>query len=275
MPKKNPITVLSKKNRLVFTKVIPTLRKIQEKKYFEDCYKEKQKRETIEYYVKDVERRVNYFFERNHKMSGKNTKDGPFNIKFLTKKEQVELSRFIRTKIKELDLTKAPSELKAQLEEIKFSVRSYLFKIEKDLKRPISKDKVLKKLAEDIDFYDFLKLHHKQIIIDLVNYNLALVTREKHLTSDQFNALKTAVQKLIDRKIDYSYAKKAKEISDIKAEVISFRAIAQDIKTATKLERIEIIKHIDALIEEEYDSRTSHIIDAVIKKYGREKFKSE
>lgn len=275
MPKKNPITVLPKKNRLVFTKVIPTLRKIQEKKYFEDCYKEKQKRETIEYYVKDVERRVNYFFERNYKMSGKNTKAGSFNIKFLTKKEQVELSRFIRTKIKELDLTKAPSELKAQLEEIKFSVRSYLFKIERDLKRPIGKEDVLKKLAEDIDFYDFLKPHHKQIIIDLVNYNLALVTREKHLTSDQFNALKTAVQKLIDRKIDYSYAKKAKEISDIKAEVISFRAITQDIKTATKLERIEIIKHIDALIEEVYDSRTSHIIDAVIKKYGREKFKSE
>ena len=275
MPKKNPITVLPKKNRLVFTKVIPTLRKIQEKKYFEECYKEKQKRETIEYYVKDVERRVNYFFERNYKMSGKNTKDGSFNIKFLTKKEQVELSRFIRTKIKELDLTKAPSELKAQLEEIKFSVRSYLFKIERDLKRPIGKEDVLKKLAEDIDFYDFLKPHHKQIIIDLVNYNLALVTREKHLTTDQFKALKTEVFKLIDRKIDSAYAKKAKEISDIKAEVISFRAITQDIKTATKLERTEIIKHIDALIEEVYDSRTSHIIDAVIKKYGREKFKSE
>lgn len=275
MPKKNPITVLPKKNRLVFTKVIPTLRKIQEKKYFEDCYKEKQKRETIEYYVKDVERRVNYFFERNHKMSGKNTKDGPFNIKFLTKKEQVELSRFIRTKIKELDLTKAPSELKAQLEEIKFSVRSYLFKIERDLKRPISKDKVLKKLAEDIDFYDFLKPHHKQIIIDLVNYNLALVTREKHLTSDQFNALKTAVQKLIDRKIDYSYAKKAKEISEVKIEILEFRSIKEELKMSTPTERKEIIKHIDALIEEEYDSRTSHIIDAVIKKYGREKFKSE
>lgn len=270
--KPNPITVLPEKNRKIFTAVIPTLRKIQEKKYFKDLYRETQNKKVKEYYVKRIIAKLNSFFEERHSRTSTNkNKESALRIQDLTKKNQRDIRSFILEQLNELDLNVDESKLYSDLERIKLDTRSFIKKNNKT-EREFTKESAIKKILEDIDYYDYLHPSQRQKVLDLINYQLALLSKEKRITMAQFEDLKKEVLKIIARKIDSSYALENKAKTELKQEILSSDLIKRELKDSTPLEKQEILAKLNSLILEHYGTKKGNVYD-ILREYIIQRYK--
>lgn len=271
--KKNPVSVLPEKNRKIFTHVIPTLRKIQEKKYFAELYRERQKKKTQEYYVNRIISKLNNFFEERHQRSAttKTKKEQPLRVQSLTKKNQREIRNFILERLKVLDLNQVESSLLSDLERIKIETRSFIRKTNKTEKE-FSKESAIKKLIEDIDYYDYLHPSQRQKILDLINYQLSLLTKEKKITDTQFEDLKKEVFELISKKIDPNEAIEKKAKKELTNEIMSSDLIKRELNGATILEKQEILSKLNSLILENFGTKKGNAYD-ILREYIASKYK--
>lgn len=271
--KKNPVSVLPEKNRKIFTHVIPTLRKIQEKKYFAELYRERQKKKTQEYYVNRIISKLNNFFEERHQRSAttKTKKEQPLRVQSLTKKNQREIRNFILERLKVLDLNQVESSLLSDLERIKIETRSFIRKTNKTEKE-FSKESAIKKLIDDIDYYDYLHPSQRQKVLDLINYQLSLLTKEKKITDTQFEDLKKEVFELISKKIDPNEAIEKKAKKELTNEIMSSDLIKRELNGATILEKQEILSKLNSLILENFGTKKGNAYD-ILREYIASKYK--
>lgn len=271
--KKNPVSVLPEKNRKIFTHMIPTLRKIQEKKYFAELYRERQKKKTQEYYVNRIISKLNNFFEERHQRSvtTKTKKKQPLRVQSLTKKNQREIRNFILERLKVLDLNQVESSLLSDLERIKIETRSFIRKTNKTEKE-FSKESAIKKLIDDIDYYDYLHPSQRQKVLDLINYQLSLLTKEKKITDTQFEDLKKEVFELISKKIDPNEAIEKKAKKELTNEIMSSDLIKRELNGATILEKQEILSKLDSLILENFGTKKGNAYD-ILREYIARKYK--
>ena len=270
--KSNPINILPEKNRKIFTDVIPTLRKIQEKKYFQDLYRETQNKKVKEYYVKRIIAKLNSFFEERHSRTSTNkNKEAALRIQDLTKKNQRDIRSFILEQLNELDLNVDESKLYSDLERIKLDTRSFIKKNNKT-EREFTKESAIKKILEDIDYYDYLHPSQRQKVLDLINYQLALLSKEKKITTAQFEDLKKEVLKIIARKIDSSYALENKAKTELKQEILSSDLIKRELKDSTPLEKQEILAKLNSLILEHYGTKKGNVYD-ILREYIIQRYK--
>lgn len=271
--KKNPVSVLPEKNRKIFTHMIPTLRKIQEKKYFAELYRERQKKKTQEYYVNRIISKLNNFFEERHQRSvtTKTKKEQPLRVQSLTKKNQREIRNFILERLKVLDLNQVESSLLSDLERIKIETRSFIRKTNKTEKE-FSKESAIKKLIDDIDYYDYLHPSQRQKILDLINYQLSLLTKEKKITDTQFEDLKKEVFELISKKIDPNEAIEKKAKKELTNEIMSSDLIKRELNGATILEKQEILSKLNSLILENFGTKKGNAYD-ILREYIARKYK--
>ena len=271
--KNPPVSVLPEKNRKIFTHVIPTLRKIQEKKYFAELYRERQKKKTQEYYVNRIISKLNNFFEERHQRSAttKTKKEQPLRVQSLTKKNQREIRNFILERLKVLDLNQVESSLLSDLERIKIETRSFIRKTNKTEKE-FSKESAIKKLIDDIDYYDYLHPSQRQKVLDLINYQLSLLTKEKKITDTQFEDLKREVFRLISKKIDPNEAIEKKAKKELTNEIMSSDLIKRELNGATILEKQEILSKLNSLILENFGTKKGNAYD-ILREYIASKYK--
>lgn len=239
-PSKNPIKFIGEKNRSIFTDLIPTLRKIQRKKYALLIEQEKERSKAITQKVKDLQREMERRFFTTHP---KTKARKPFKFSDLSPKMQRNLERFLFRKIKQMDLSTFSIEQKEQL---LADVRRLLFdiKAKKNRKQLLLKSTAKQQLLEDI-MPDFNKLKEKdkRTINTIINYNLSLLTTNTYITSNEYNMLREKVVLEI-RRINTNYV----VIEEIKNELLSDPTTKRKFAEMSEIEKRKKLKQLDQII---------------------------
>jgi hypothetical protein len=239
-PSKNPITFIGEKNRIVFTDLIPTLRKIQRQKYAILIEQEKERSKAVTQKVKDLQREMERrFFTTDPKTKARK----PFKFSDLSPKMQRNLERFLFRKIKQMDLSTFSIEQKEQL---LADVRRLLFdiKAKKNRKQLLLKSTAKQQLLEDV-MPDFNKLKEKdkRTINTIINYNLSLLTTNTYITSNEYNMLREKVVLEIKR-INTNYV----VIEEIKNELLSDPTTKRKFAEMSEIEKRKKLKQLDQII---------------------------
>ncbi|HOZ36037.1 MAG TPA: hypothetical protein PLK55_03575 [archaeon] len=239
--KGNPITPLPEKNKVIFKKVIPTIRKIQEKRYWA---------EDAPGIQSEIDRKVNPKLKILRRMVGVKT------LAVLSKKGQKDLNNFWYKRLKDL-----PEITFEDLKKLKHEAFSIIIKVknQKFKNNLISKADAKKRLIqEELEDYDLLKATDKKRINTIINYNLALLNSNSLISFEDYRELLNTVNMEYNKfNLRYVVAKKIKTalLSNPRTkELLSYRSV---------IEQKKLFKYLDTLIREEvniYSIKSQEII---------------
>lgn len=240
----NPITPLSEKSQVIFGKVIPTIRKIQEKKYWTEGTPGKQS---------EIDRRVNPHIKRLRRMIGTES------LEVLSKKGLKDLNNFLYERLKNLPEITATDlkNLKREAISIIIKVRNSKFKNNR-----ISKKEAKQRIVmEELEDYNLLKAKDKRNINTIINYNLALVNSKSFISFEEYKALlNTIVTEFHKLNLRYVVAEK------FKSSLLSEPRTKQLLSYMSDIEQKKLIKFLDRSIRESniYSSKSQ---DAIKKQF--------
>jgi hypothetical protein len=176
--KGNPVTPLPKKNRYIFTKVIPALKKVQRLKNEIDT---KERYAKLNNAKSDIKEHAKDIYKN---LDSRKALDG------LTPKVRKQIFEFIESKLSAIYLEGITRFKKMNIQQEANGLISWI----KDHKE---KAIVKKEIILNIKYYTDLKKKDRDKINEIINYNLALITNKPYLTLKQSAELqKTVLQSL-------------------------------------------------------------------------------
>lgn len=218
--KSNPINVLPEKNRKIFTDVIPTIRKIQEQKYFSEISKESERKKRNNSLVKRACRLI-----------------GGDNLKSLSERTR----RAVKNQMYE-NFDKLEGDIGIeQIRKIKQSALSLILKIKRTQKQLLTKKEARDRIiTEEVLYYDKLKPEHKAQLNNLIKYNLALINQQTHISFEEYLSLREKVfSELNHFPIDYVNIMLARE--EILLNPITKRKLAE----MSAIEKAKLLKYLN------------------------------
>jgi len=218
--KSNPINILPEKNRKIFTDVIPTLRKIQEQKYFSEISKESERR-----------KRNNSLVKRTCRIIGEK------NLKILSEKTR----RAVKNQMYE-HFDKLDGEIDIeQIRKVKQGALSLILKIKRSQKQLLTKKEARDRIiTEEVLYYDKLKPEHKAQLNNLIKYNLALINQQTHISFEEYLSLREKIfSELSHFPTDYVNIMLARE------DILSNPTTKRKLLEMSDIERAKTLKYLD------------------------------
>jgi hypothetical protein len=226
--KGNPVTPLPKKNKVIFTKLIPTIRSIQEKKYWQDAPGKQS----------DIDRKVNPQVKAVNRMLGKE------KLSILSYKGKKDLNLFLYNRLKAM-----PEVTFRDLESLKREAISIIIKVKNSHFKDnlISKDNAKKRIiTEEIDYYDLLKDADKRKINTIINYNLRLINSKGLISFEDYKSLVEIIRQELDKfNLRYVISKKLKQ------ELLSSQRTKELLSYRTPVEQQRLFKYLNRIINTE------------------------
>ncbi|MFA5746160.1 MAG: hypothetical protein WCX82_04710 [archaeon] len=188
MPKrKNPITPLPEKNKLIFTKLIPTIRKVQKLKNEQEIIQKTSQLNAARLEIRNYTKNIYSNLESRQELEG------------LNQKTRKQVFGFIESKI-------AESYLKGINRKMEMDIQVLASGLIQEIKNRLEKPKVKREIISKIKYYKYLTQKEKQKINEIINYNLALISKYPTLTLEQVTDLNKKIFKMLS-KMQFSFSK--------------------------------------------------------------------
>jgi len=224
----NPVKPLPEKNRFIFRKVIPILRKIQEQKFWQEIPGEQSK----------IDRRINPQVKSVNRMLGKQ------KLSILSNKGKKDLNLLLYSRLKNIpeatidDLTTLKREAISIIEKVKN--RHFANNL-------ISKTNAKKRIiTEEILFWDLLTAKDKIKLNTIINYNLKLINSKGLISLQEYQQLVDAVFEELDKfNLRYVVAKQLKQ------EILDFPNTKERLSELSTLGKQRLFKYLNKLVNAE------------------------